>query len=170
VGILPSSPASSQLLPNHPGCPCLGDQPLVGADRYGSYVTTNELSLDGPEFTGAQIYTLHKAALENGTFTMQAIYGSPIALAEGPAYSLQPATSPTSSDWSADNNATAYFLSALDFNATLDNRVAEWRLTNTKSLATSTPNVTPETPTGHRLRGVRPAAGGDAEVRLDSAG
>ena len=47
---------------------------------------------------------------------MQAFHGAPIALAEGPAYSLQPATSPTAWDWSGENRGTAYFLSALDFN------------------------------------------------------
>src|SRR5262249_2613452 len=28
--------------PSHPDCPCFGDQPLIGADNYGFYVTTNE--------------------------------------------------------------------------------------------------------------------------------
>ena len=140
VGI-PSTPWSTVALPSHPGCPCLGDQPLIGADQYGFYVTTNEFSLDGPEFNGAQVYALDKAGLENGTFRMQAIYGSPIALAEGPAYSLQPATSPTPADWSGANGGTEYFLSALDFNATLDSRIAEWRLTNTSTLPNSLPGA-----------------------------
>jgi hypothetical protein len=133
-------------LPNDAGCPCLGDQPLIGADKYGFYVTTNEFSLAGPNFNGAQVYALDKSGLEKGSFKMQAIHGSPIGLAEGPAYSLQPATSPTTGDWSLANNGTAYFLSALDFNATLDNRIAEWRLTNTSSLATMLPNVNLQSP------------------------
>lgn len=133
-------------LPKNTGCPCLGDQPLIGADKYGFYVTTNEFPLAVAGFNGAQIYALDKVGLENGTFTMQAFHGNPIALAEGPAYSLQPATSPTTADWSEAAGGTAYFLSALDFNATLDNRVAEWRLTNTSSLATGTPDVTLEAP------------------------
>ena len=147
-------------LPHNPGCPCLGDQPLIGADKYGFYVTTNEFSLAGPNFNGAQIYALDKAGLENGTFTMQAIHGKPIKLAEGPAYSLQPATSPTIGDWSLANNGTAYFLSALDFNATLDNRIAEWQLTNTSSLASGTPNVTLQPPVviGSQVYGQPPAA------------
>jgi hypothetical protein len=135
------------LLPNNPGCPCLGDQPLIGADKYGFFITTNEFSLNGPEFNGAQIYALDKAGLANGKFRMQAFHGSPIPLAEGPAYSLQPATSPTTGDWSTADGGTAYFLSALDFNATLDNRIAEWRLTNTSSLATRSPSVQLAAPT-----------------------
>ena len=146
-------------LPNNPECPCLGDQPLIGADRYGFYVTTNEFSLFGSAFNGAQIYALDKKGLESGTFTMQAFHGAPIALAEGPAYSLQPATSPTAWDWSGANRGTAYFLSALDFNGTTDNRIAEWRLTNTSSLASRHPKVVLQSPTiiGTQVYGQPPA-------------
>ncbi|MCX6631302.1 MAG: hypothetical protein NTW28_27130 [Candidatus Solibacter sp.] len=28
--------------PSHPNCPCLGDQPLIGADANGFYISTNE--------------------------------------------------------------------------------------------------------------------------------
>ena len=127
--------------PSHAGCPCLGDQPLIGADRYGFYVTTNEFSIDGPEFNGAQIYAFDKAALTTGTLKVQRIESSGRPLAEGIAYSVQPATSPVAADWSTANNGTEYALSALDFNAKLDNRVATWALTNTRSLTTATPAV-----------------------------
>jgi hypothetical protein len=130
-------------LPSHPGCPCLGDQPLIGADRFGFYVTTNEFSILGSDFNGAQVYAFDKAALAAGTLKMQYVAGEGglLPLAEGPSYSLQPATSPTTGDWSADANGTEYLLSALDFDATLDNRIALWALTNTASLATATPAV-----------------------------
>ena len=54
--------------PVHPDCPCFGDQPLIGADRYGFYVTTNEYDLEpfGGSFNGAQIYAFDKAGLANG--------------------------------------------------------------------------------------------------------
>ena len=132
---------SGRTLPSHPGCPCFGDQPLLGADKYGIYITTNEFSVLGPEFNGAQIYAIDKAALVAGTLKYQAIQGAPIPLAEGPAYSLQPAASPTTGSWNTANNGTEYLLSALDFNATTDNRIATWALTNTQSLDT-TPAVT----------------------------
>ncbi len=74
---------------------CLGDQPLIGADKYGFFVTTNEFELFGDEFNGAQIYAFDKAGLAGGTLRFQLIDGKPIPLAEGPAYSVQPATSPT---------------------------------------------------------------------------
>ena len=133
---------SGRILPKHPGCPCFGDQPLLGADRYGIYITTNEFSTLGDEFNGAQIYAIDKQALWGGTLKYQAIQGAPIPLAEGPAYSLQPAASPTAASWDTDNGGTEYMLSALDFDATTDNRIAVWALTNTKSLDDPTPAVT----------------------------
>ena len=130
-------------LPVHPGCPCLGDQPLIGADAFGFYVTTNEFSLFGPGFNGAQVYALDKAALTRGKLRLQYVAGEAglLPLAEGPAYSLQPATSPAAADWETADGGTEYLLSALDFDGTLDNRIAVWALTNTASLQTASPAV-----------------------------
>jgi hypothetical protein len=133
----------------HPDCPCFGDQPLIGADRYGFYVTTNEFDLEpfGGSFNGAQIYAFDKAALASGTMKVQRIEGAPLAssyTAEGTPYSLQPASSPSTADWASASNGTEYLLGALEFskgNVTLDNRVAVWALTNTQSLTTATPSV-----------------------------
>jgi hypothetical protein len=135
--------SASRTLPSHPGCPCFGDQPLIGADANGFYITSNEFSILGPEFNGAQVYAFDKAGLEAGTLKMQYVAGASglLPLAEGPAYSLQPATSPTAADWSSSSRGTEFLLSALDFDATLDNRIAVWALTNTASLATATPDV-----------------------------
>jgi len=136
--------------PTHPTCPCFGDQPLVGADTYGLYITTNEYDLEpfGGTFNGAQIYAFDKAALAAGTMKVQRIEGAPIASSYTTAtdfpYSLQPASSPSSGNWVTANNGTEYMLGALEFskgNQTLDNRVAVWALTNTASLTTATPSV-----------------------------
>jgi hypothetical protein len=51
----------------HPGCPCEGDQPLLGIDANGVYITTNEFPINGPGFNGAQIYAIQKSALVAGT-------------------------------------------------------------------------------------------------------
>ena len=155
-------------MPSHPGCPCFGDQPLLGADKYGIYITTNEFSTLGPEFNGAQIYAIDKQALMAGTLKYQAIQGAPIPLAEGPAYSLQPAASPTAASWNTANNGTEYLLSALDFNATTDNRIAVWALTNTKSLDSDAGRHVDE-PRDPRQRDVRPAAERRAEEGPDPA-
>lgn len=127
--------------PSHTACPCLGDQPLIGADKYGFYITTNEFPIAGAGFNGAQFYAFDKAALADGTMKVQRIEQNGTPLAEGTAYSVQPATSPTTSEWSTQASGTEYFLSALEFTGKLDNRIATWALTNTSSLATETPAV-----------------------------
>lgn len=132
----------SRTMPSHPGCPCFGDQPLIGADANGFYVTTNEFSIAGSNFNGAQVYAFDKAALAAGTLRMQYVAGQTfLPLAEGPSYSLQPATSPSAGDWATAANGTEYLLSALDFDGTLDNRIAVWALTNTASLTSANPDV-----------------------------
>jgi hypothetical protein len=126
--------------PSHPNCPCFGDQPLIGADKYGFYVSTNEFG-DAQGFNGAQVYAMSKTALEGGFTPVVVQFASP-PLAEGPGYSIQPATSPSAGDYETANGGTEYFLSALDFNGTLDNRIAAWAITNTSSLNTGSPSVT----------------------------
>src|SRR5207248_6076729 len=51
--------------PGNPGCPCFGDQPLLGIDQDNVYISTNEFSILGPPFTfnGAQIYAISKSEL-----------------------------------------------------------------------------------------------------------
>jgi hypothetical protein len=125
----------------NPGCPCFGDQPLIGADQNGFYITTNEFSILGPEFNGAQIYAISKTALESTTSPLAIhIPGGP--LAESISYSVQPATTPPNGTYEPANGGTEYFMSALDFTGTLDNRVAVWALTNTSSLNTASPSLT----------------------------
>lgn len=133
--------------PNNPGCtPCFGDQPLLGADSFGIYITTNEFGLFNNSFNGAQIYALSKATLEAGGVPTVVHIGN-LPLAEGIAYSLQPASSPHLEDETTANlkdetsPGLEYFLSALDFNGTLDNRIAVWALTNTSSLSQGSPSV-----------------------------
>ena len=114
----------------NPGCPCFGDQPLIGADQHGFYVTTNEFSILGPEFNGAQIYAISKTALESNTSPVAIhIPGGP--LAEGTQLPVQPAATPPNGTYEWANGGTEYFVSALDFANTLDNRIAVWVLTNT---------------------------------------
>jgi hypothetical protein len=131
----------TQGTPSHTGCPCFGDQPLIGADRNGFYITTNEFPLFQAGFNGAQLYAFDKAALTHGKMKVQRIENENLPLAEGVAYSVQPATSPNGSQWSSAANGTEYFLSALEFTGGLDNRVAAWAITNTASLKTANPNV-----------------------------
>lgn len=127
--------------PNNPGCSmaCFGDQPLLGADAYGVYLSTNEFGVFANVFNGAEIYAISKAALEAGTATSLVHFGN-LPLAEGISYSVQPASSPDLNE--EERPGVEYFLSALDFLGTLDNRIAVWALTNTRSLNNPTPSLT----------------------------
>ena len=125
---------------SHPGCPCFGDQPLLGADKYGVYVTTNEfpLNLSSNLFNGAQIYAISKADLAAGASSITAFFiPAPIPLAEGVAYSMQPATSPDGV-FDTDNGGVEFMMSTLDFNGAGDTRIAVWAITDTCALPSTT--------------------------------
>jgi hypothetical protein len=124
--------------PAHPDCPCLPDQPLIGADKNGFYISTNEFPLFKNGFNGAQIYALSKNFLALGALPT-IVHFSALPLAESIAYSVQPAISLGFNGEPA--RGLEYFLSALDFDGTLDNRIAVWAVTNTVSLTDLHPNV-----------------------------
>ena len=127
-------------LANHPNCPCIADQPLIGADHYGFYISTNEYSLVpfGAFFNGAQVYAFNKAQLAAGAGgSLTGVHFEGIPLEEGQAYTIQPATTPAGGAYDLSNGGTAYALSALDFTATLDHRIAVWALTGTSTLGTT---------------------------------
>jgi hypothetical protein len=127
---------------DHPDCPCFGDQPLIGADANGFYISTNEFPIFGNGFNGAQLYAISKAALVAGPLNLPTVVSfSGLPLADGPAYTLQPAITAAGGPHASLNGGTEYFLSALDFTATLDNRIAVWALTNTSSLNSATPQL-----------------------------
>jgi len=129
--------------PNHAHCPCLGDQPLIGADANGFYVTTNEFGLTSEGgFNGAQVYALSKSQLMTAGAQPNVVHLANLVLANGIGFSLQPVTSPSGAI-SDDANGSEYFLSSLDFDGAGDNRIALWSLSNTASLAT-TPSLTLE--------------------------
>ena len=135
--------------PNH-GCildpqtgstgPCLGDYPHIGADANGIYLTTNEFSLFGPGYYGAQIYALSKNALVTMAASIpifqyntgDANFVSATGL---PGFSVIPAISPGESEDGADG--TEYFLSstAVFSNTGVDSQVQLWALTDSHNLA-----------------------------------
>lgn len=124
--------------PAHPDCPCLPDQPLIGADKNGFYISTNEFPIFNNAFNGAQIYALSKNVLALGALPT-VVHFSALPLAENIAYSVQPAMSLEFSGEPA--KGVEYFLSALDFLGTLDDRIAVWAITNTASLTDLHPNL-----------------------------
>jgi hypothetical protein len=106
-----------------PGCPCFGDQPTLGIDGSNIYVTTNEFSINGPEFNGAQIYAIDKSDLVANSKKTHFVHYTNLFIGGAQAASVQPAltTGPA---------AAEYFLSSLDPNGTGDNRIGVWALTN----------------------------------------
>lgn len=127
---------------SHAGCPCYPDYPVIGADKYGFHITTNEVSYAGG-FHGAQIYAMSKAALVAGTLPPVVVVDSRTLPAPdgGLWYTVQPALNPPGAPYELANGGTQYYLSALDFGGTLDNRIAVWAMTNTSSLDSATPDL-----------------------------
>ena len=124
---------------SHAGCTlCIGDQPLLGADANGFYVSTAEYDLappaGSPGFFGAQIYAIDKRALASG--------GTPnvVHFETGTQFTgtVQPATSP-SGRYETAQSGTEYFMSAQDCEPpdchvdadSLENTIHVWALTHT---------------------------------------
>jgi hypothetical protein len=119
---------------SHGNCPCYEDQPLLGVDANGVYLSGNEFSLSNGSFDGGQIYAFNKNDLVTGQASVGVtLFSNPLALAGGVAASISPAIA-TDGAFVSANNGTEYFMSALDFTARRDNRIAVWALTNTCGL------------------------------------
>ncbi|HEV8194279.1 MAG TPA: hypothetical protein VGP82_22745 [Ktedonobacterales bacterium] len=139
--------------PNH-HCslgPCFGDYPHIGADANGFYITTNEYSFFGPEFHGAQVYAISKAALAAGASSITVVQFD--TQAAHPGFTIWPATSPNGSQYDSANSGSEYFLSSTatdevqvpDFSSEgtgQSNNILLWTLSNTASLNSSGPSLT----------------------------
>jgi hypothetical protein len=132
--------------PKHTGCPCLPDQPLLGANRDGVFINVNEFQDNANFFfNGGQIYALGRAALESGAssvvFDHLDVGTVPTGDANLPFWgSIQPATSidPRSG---TELLMTGGPEDVFQNNAPLDNRIAAWSLTGTRSLNGSSPSL-----------------------------
>jgi len=133
----------------HAGCNlCIGDQPLLGADANGIYISTAEYDLDPPEgspgFFGAQIYAIDKLALAAGR-TPTVVHFEPGTRFTG---TLQPATSP-SGRYETAQSGTEYLMSAQDCEPpdchvdpeSLENTIHVWALTRTSTLRSAHPDL-----------------------------
>jgi hypothetical protein len=138
---------------NHPGCPCFGDQPLIGADKYGFYINTAEYSILGPAFNGPQIYALDKRALESGRLpTVVHISNITPQTPRDPGATtgtVIPAKSPNA-NYDTSAGGTEYFMSSFECKL-LDcslfpvghafHTISVWALTNTSSLTHKRPDI-----------------------------
>jgi hypothetical protein len=133
----------------HSGCAlCIGDQPLLGADKNGLFVSTAEYDLappaGSPGFFGPQIYAMDKRALSAGD--LPTIVHFDVGVQK--TGTLQPATVPTDRFETAANG-TEYLMGAFDCEVpdchvdadSLENTIQLWAVTHTRSLRTPTPNV-----------------------------
>lgn len=147
--------------PAHTSCPCIGDQPLLGVDAHGVYLTTNEFSdseifpvaVPGQVYTAistlpdyrngqAQVYAVPKDDLLRGE-NPNVVSFDTADIAVPPAdqgkttslwYSLEPAAQPPGDLSSLPKSGVEYFVSSLDFQGQGDHRIAVWALTNTSAL------------------------------------
>ena len=115
------------------GCPCFGDQPTLGIDQDNLYVTTNQFSILGPQFNGAQVYAFSKKDLVAGVKAHFAHFGH-LHIGGTFASSVQPAI--TTGTPSAE-----FFLSTQDSHAgdkdatkALVNQIGVWAMTESDCL------------------------------------
>jgi hypothetical protein len=133
--------------PSHQNCPCIGDFPHIGADANGIFLTTNEYSLFGSGFNGAQVYAISKRRLAAGPRTLSFVHLDNLKIVGTPAFTMWPAISPAG-QYDTRNDGTEYFLSSLagDGSETgnptgTDNRIGLWSATNTRQLDRDDPEV-----------------------------
>jgi hypothetical protein len=128
--------------PSDSGCPCFGDQPLLGADANAIVVSLNEFSQPqnpAGAFNGAEIYLISKsdlvAAVTDPSVTVLTfLFEAPIPLAEGIGISMEPAASPDGA-FDTANGGTEFLMNSLDFFGAGDDRLAVWAIINTCVLA-----------------------------------
>jgi hypothetical protein len=118
--------------PKHPGCPCFGDQPTLGFDSQNVYITTDEFSILGPQFNGAQIYAIARSDLLNTGLPMTPahfVHFDNLSIGGSLANTIQPAIKEPSSA------PAEYFLNSLDPTGTFDQRIGVWAMTNRGAVA-----------------------------------
>jgi hypothetical protein len=139
--------------PNH-GCslgPCIGDYPHLGLDANGFFVTTNEYSLFGPEFIGAQIYAFSKRALESGAGSVAVTQINTHGMDNGNSgFTLAPSTTVGSGNGQSQDG-TEYFLSSngtdeahgngVPVSVRTSNQIIVWSLNGTQNLREDNPEL-----------------------------
>jgi len=129
-------------------CPCFGDQPLIGTNRDGFYISTNAFPLAGGGFSGVQLYAISKEALAEGAATT-AVHLSGLPSAGFP-FSVQPAVSSQRHGEEGDGErggGTELFAGLFDLTQAFQNKLSVWALNGTRSLRSATPQLTISTTT-----------------------
>jgi hypothetical protein len=148
---LPVQDDGTEGTPNH-GCtggPCIGDFPHIGANGDAFFVTTNEYSLNGPEFIGAQVYAFSKAALASSAPNVNVVEFNTQGVVRGgqSGFTVWPANSSPSRRRFGGGGAEFFVSSnaAEEANGVpggaFSNQIVVWAASNTRSLESSTPCV-----------------------------
>ena len=114
--------------PSGNGCPCFGDQPRIGIDSQNLYVSSDEFSINGPQFDGAQIYAISKKDLVALKPTVHFVRFPHLSIGGTVPVAPQPALT-------AGNSSAEYFMGSLDPNGTFDQRLGVWAMTNTGAVS-----------------------------------
>jgi hypothetical protein len=154
--------------PKHTSCPCIGDYPHIGADRYGFYITTNEYpwgsgpGVFGNNYNGAQVYAFSKFWLAQNSSSVPFQHFGNLTLAGGaPSFTLWPSEVPGTA-FDTRNNGTEWFTQSTaavqetNNAAGMSNNIGIWRLTNTKSLDTKPAATLTSTKLASEVYGVPP--------------
>jgi len=138
------------------GCPCFGDQPLLGADQNSIAISTNEYPALVAGFNGGQVYLFDKMGMANGFISVNVVRFNTglLPTPDGTCqpttglycwWSVNPANSPTPGSYDASQKGTEWAVSPLDFinnavgSSGGDNRIAIWSFSNTASLHSLAP-------------------------------
>jgi hypothetical protein len=114
-------------------CPCLGDQPLIGADANGFYLSTNSFGV--LSFEGPQIYALSKVALAAGAAATAVHFDQLSFLLPSPevAFSIQPSTTPPGARFASGTEFLAESMGTFK----RESQLAVWTVNNTQAIDTN---------------------------------
>jgi hypothetical protein len=119
-------------------CPCLGDQPKIGADANGFYISTD--GFGQVSYEGAQIYVLSKAALAAGTPAPAVHFDQLSSQLPSPEVTLgiQPSVTPPGAAFATGTE----FLAQSMVGFKRESQLAVWTVNNTQSLDTNPTSLT----------------------------
>ncbi len=117
------------------GCPCFGDQPLIGFDANGFFLSTNAFSLVTGNFAGNQLYAMSKLFLAAGApppFVLHISFPPAFSADGSLPFSIHPASNTRGNEGA--HFGTEYYLSSFDITSVLENKLNVWALQNTSLL------------------------------------
>lgn len=110
------------------GCPCFGDQPRLGLDASNLYVSSNEFSISGPSYDGAQIFAVSRSQLAAGVSAPYVAVFRHLTDAGLPVLSVEPAV--TTGNATAEYFAHSFVIDGSARYSLSDDRIGVWAMTN----------------------------------------